>query len=95
MASKEARVKELEMLKEGPDFWLDNDRAQKVIAESNQLRVWTLPYHKLKTRFDDVKALLPEAIEIGDEDLQTELLTELKKIEDELGDLEIRRMLSG
>lgn len=80
---------------EGPDFWLDNDRAQKVIAESNQLKVWTTPYHSLKTRVDDVKALLPDAIEIGDEDLQKELLDELKKVEDELGELEIRRMLSG
>lgn len=80
---------------EGPDFWLENDRAQKVIAESNQLRVWTLPYHNLKNRYEDVKALLPEAIEIGDEEMQDELMTELKNIIDDLGDLEIRRMLSG
>lgn len=80
---------------EDPEFWNDNERAQRVIAESNQLKIWTLPYHDLKNRFEDVKALLPDAIEIEDQELQAQLLEELKKIEHELGDLEIRRMLSG
>lgn len=95
LASKEARVKELNMLMENPDFWQDHDRAQRVIAESNQFKVWTVPYHNLKQRFEDVKALLPEAIEIGDQEMQAELFDELKKIELDLGDLEIRKMLSG
>lgn len=80
---------------ESPDFWLDNDRAQKVIAESKQLKIWTSPYNDLKIRFDNVKEFLPEAYEIEDENLQQELLGELKKIENDLAELEILRMLSG
>ncbi len=95
MASKEARVLELEQQMEAQDFWDDNEKAQKVIAECNKHRAWTQPYKELKQRFQDVKELLPEADEAGDEALVGELIQELNNIEKELGDLEIRRMLSG
>lgn len=95
MASKEARVKELEAQMEAQTFWDDNDAAQKVIAECNRLRAWTLPFTSIKNRFENVVALLPEAADLGDEQLVQELLAELDQVEKELGDLEVRRMLSG
>lgn len=95
MASKEARVKELETLMSEPQFWDDNEKAQKVIGECNRLRGWTLPYNHVKQRFADVKALLPDAFEANEEGLITELLLELDRIEKELEGLEIRKMLSG
>ncbi len=95
MASKEARVKELETLMEANDFWLDADRAQQVINESNQLKAWTVPYQDLKRRFEDVKSLLPEADEAGEQSLVDELLADLNRIDKALSDLEVRRMLSG
>lgn len=95
LASKEARVKELETLMTAPNFWDDNVRAQKVIEESNLLKVWVVPYHQLKSKFEDVKALLPEAFEIGDEAMIQELQAELDTVEKGLGDLEIRKMLAG
>lgn len=95
LASKEARVRELETLMEGETFWLNNDHAQKVISECKQLRAWTVPYNQLKQRFLDVNDLLPEALETKDETLVNELLQELSSIDRELGDLEIRKMLAG
>lgn len=80
---------------ESPSFWDDNTRAQAVISECNTLKSWTLPTDDLRTRFNDVKALLPEADELGDVDLLTELQTELARINHALEELEIRRMLSG
>ena len=44
-----------------PDFWDDGEAAKKVIDASNQLKLWTVPYNELKSRFQDVKDLLPEA----------------------------------
>lgn len=76
-------------------FWDDNENAQKVIAECNKLRLWTVPYNDLKKRFQDIKELLPEAVKENDEALQNELLHELDKVENELSALEIRKMLSG
>lgn len=95
MASKEARVKELETLMEAGNFWDDNDRAQKLIAESKQLKAWTVPYNDLKTSFYDVKDLLPEAFEFGDQTLLADLQRELDKVDRGLNDLEIRKMLAG
>lgn len=76
-------------------FWDDQAAAQKTIDECNALKRWTVPYRELKTRFQDVKDLLPEAFDIGDGGLIQELLAQLEDIEKKLSDLEIRKMLSG
>lgn len=76
---------------ESPDFWEDNTRAQKVIEEVNQLKLWTVPYADLKRRFTDVQELLPES----DGAFYQELVEELRAIDQALADMEVRRMLSG
>lgn len=76
-------------------FWDDKDAAQKVIEESNLLKLWTVPYAELQSRFRDVKELLPEAFAIGDSELVRELTQSLDDIDKKLGDLEVRKMLSG
>jgi len=78
-----------------PEFWNDQTAAQKVIEESNALKLWTVPYQELKRRFADVKELLPEAASLGDGELLQELTQALSDIERKLGDLEVRKMLSG
>lgn len=80
---------------EAQNFWDDNEAAQKVIAECNDLRAWTLPYKEIKQKFQDIKDLLPEAEEVKDDALVNDLLKELDLVEKELGDLEIRKMLAG
>lgn len=80
---------------EGSSFWDDNAYAQGVIAESNALKAWTVPAQDLKRRFEDVKALLPEAESLGDEHLILDLKQELDYIDKGLAELEVRKMLSG
>lgn len=95
MAVKEDRVRELEEQMAVPGFWDNQESAQKVIQACNELRLWTVPYQELKTRFHDVKDLLPEAIQLGDGDLVHELMQSLSDIDQKLADLEVRKMLSG
>lgn len=95
LAVKEADVRRLDEKMAAPDFWDDGNAAQKVIAESNRLKLWTVPYNELKSRFQDVKDLLPEAESIGDSELVKELTESLQDIENRLSDLEVRKMLSG
>lgn len=95
LASKEARSKELQTLMEENDFWTDSEKAQRIINESNQLRIWTVPCQALKRQFEDVKALLPEAYEANETDLIAELLQSLEEIEKKLEELEVQKMLSG
>lgn len=80
---------------ESNDFWEDNQAAQKIIAQCNSLKAWTVPYKSLKSRFDTTKEMLPEADEMRDEDLLNDLIVELGDIEAELSELEIRKMLAG
>ena len=77
------------------DFWDDQDGAQKIIEECNALKLWTIPYQELKTRFRDIKDLLPEAESIGDAELVKELLQGMEEIDKTLSELEVRKMLSG
>lgn len=78
-----------------PGFWDDGTQAQKVIEECNALKLWTIPYQDLKTRFRDIKDLLPEAEAIGDSELVKELLRGVEEIDQALSELEVRKMLSG
>ncbi len=78
-----------------PDFWDNNEEAQRAIASCNQLKLWTTPGQSVKQRFEAVAEMLPEAADIDDQALVTELLKELNGIEADLEELELRRMLSG
>lgn len=95
MAVKANRLKELESLMEAPNFWDDNSYAQRVIAEAKQQKLWLIPYSELQERFNNVKALLPEAEECSEESLVKELVQELHAIDEGLAEQEVRRMLSG
>ncbi|WP_202965122.1 peptide chain release factor 2 [Neochlamydia sp. TUME1] len=95
LASKEARIKELEAFMEKPSFWENHEKAQLVIEEANSLKAWIVPYQNCKQLFCDLKELLPEAYASGDEALVNELVQELDGVEKKLNDLEIRKMLAG
>ncbi len=95
LAKKERRVEELQVQMELPEFWDDNLSAKKVIQECNDLKLWTIPYKNLKERFDNVNMLLPDADQAGDSAFCEELILELHKIDQELSELEVRKMLSG
>ena len=77
------------------NFWDDNNAAQKVIEKCNGLKVWTVPYHELKQRFNNVAELLPEVDESTDGEFFYQLISELNAVDKELSELEVRRMLSG
>ena len=80
---------------EASHFWDDATSAQKIIDESNGLKGWTLPYQQLKTRFDNVRSLLPEVSESEEAEFFAELVSELSGIEQGLEELEVKKMLSG
>lgn len=76
-------------------FWDDNDKAQKAIKELKTLKVWLGPAKDLKQRFEDAISLLPDAEATGDKDFADQLEAEIEKVDSELSELEIRKMLSG
>lgn len=78
-----------------PGFWEDQTHANSVINKANILKTWLTPYHDLLRRTEDVKSLIRDALEIGDEAFLAELTQEIEAIEKGVGDLEVRKMLSG
>ncbi|MBJ7449496.1 MAG: peptide chain release factor 2 [Parachlamydiales bacterium] len=95
LASKEAKVNELDEVMASNGFWDDQVYAQKIISESNALKTWTVPYADLKERFSNIDELLPEAYDAQEEEMVQDLLIEFTAIEKELESLEVKRMLSG
>jgi peptide chain release factor 2 len=95
LEKKEKQVEEFQRQMGESAFWDDSEAAQKIIAECNGLKEWTLPYQDIKERFANVQALFPEADASGDVGLVDDLVKELDTIEKKLAELEIRKMLSG
>lgn len=95
MENKELQVSGLEQKIEAPGFWDDAAEAQKVINESNQLKAWTIPYNQIKNKFQDVREMLPEINEAEEPEFFQDLIEELRAVEEQLEELEVRRMLSG
>lgn len=56
-----------------PDFWDDNDRAQKTIAELNAVKSVVEQYGKLVAEHEDIMTMLELAEEEGDASLEAEL----------------------
>jgi peptide chain release factor 2 len=78
-----------------PHFWDDGQNASSVIAKANLLKSWLEPYQDLVKRTNDLKAIVPDAIESQDAPFLSELTSELEKIEKGVSELESRKMLSG
>jgi peptide chain release factor 2 len=76
-------------------FWDDNAQAQKTIATCNALKAWTAPYRAVAQRVENVRALLPEVIELGDVEMLQALKEELIQSDKLLSDMEVKKMLSG
>ncbi|MBI3212002.1 MAG: peptide chain release factor 2 [Simkania negevensis] len=95
LAKKEERVKILEEEMNDPQFWSDNERAQKIINESNDLKEWTFPYEQVSRRLEDAASLLEEVDEEKEADLFQELNQELSHVQILLKQLEVKKMLSG
>jgi len=78
-----------------PDFWQSQEKAQVVIQKVKTLKEWVIPFQQTFTAFESVRGLYEEAFLHKDEAFIQELGQELEKINKELSDLEIKKMLSG
>lgn len=65
-----------------------------MLEQCSELKAWIEPFSYCERSFGDSQALIREADEIGDEALVLELAEELSKVDKQLGELELRKMLS-
>ncbi len=95
LEAKETEYADLEQRKAAEGFWNDPREAQRIIQQSNGLKVWIEGWRKLQRMAQDAAVLIELAEEGGGEELVPEIEAELKKLEQGITDLEFKNMLGG
>lgn len=91
---KRARIKELEMKMTNPEFWNDQDHAQKVINEGNGLKSYVYKFDEFDNRLGDLEVSYELVKEEEDQELFDELNSEIKSLMKEVNDFELQTLLS-
>ncbi|MBM7096879.1 MULTISPECIES: peptide chain release factor 2 [Alteribacter] len=94
LENKETRVAELDELMSEPGFWDNQNEAQKVIDESNQLKEGVETYRKLENIFEDLEVSFELVKEEGDDELLEDLVEGVKDLGEKLNQFELQLLLS-
>ena len=89
----EQKIQELEARTGKPDFWEDRENAEKILLQLNDLKKRYEPWRELKKEFEDLEGLYNLARAENDESIDIELLTNVKKQEQEFEKLRVLEML--
>lgn len=94
LAAKEERIQVLEEQMALPGFWDDQDKAQKVIAETNALKDQVGGFKVLQEGFENLEVTYELVKEEDDADLRQEMEIDLKDIRTRFDQYEIEMLLS-
>lgn len=78
-----------------PDFWNDQETAQKIINETNQLKTKLDNFNLLDNALGDVLVTYELLVEDYDEDLQNEFEADLAQLEEKLKSYQLKLLLDG
>ncbi|WP_152411763.1 peptide chain release factor 2 [Moraxella macacae] len=93
--SKQERLEELNLELENPELWQDPDKATKISKEKAKLDGIIGVIVALDEQLDDARAMLELAQEENDASLLDEVQAELNEAENNVADLEFKRMFGG
>jgi peptide chain release factor 2 len=79
----------------GADFWNNQDKANKVVAELKTLRNVVNPVTKVKGEIEDARLLWQMAEDADDQDSRAEVDAQIDPLRDALDKLELSSLLSG
>ncbi|MFY3791538.1 peptide chain release factor 2 [Ureibacillus sp. MALMAid1270] len=94
LENKEERIQELDEMMLTPDFWNDQEAAQKVINEANGLKAVVNEFNDLLSTQENLEMTLELLKEEPDEDLQNELAEELADFQQKMDNFELQMLLS-
>lgn len=92
---KKERLEEVSRELEQPDVWNNPEQAQALGKEKSQLEGVVGTLDQLTRQVSDAQAMLDLATEADDESLLADVTAELDQAEQDIGQLEFRRMFSG
>ncbi len=78
-----------------PNFWDDQQEAQKIINESNALKEMVNGYRELESQQEDLEVTYELAKEENDQELKEELEAELEGFKEKLNEYELQLLLNG
>lgn len=93
--TREMEIAELQKKSEAPGFWNDNMAAQKVMQQISAQKEWVEAWNVLRSTLDDAESLAQMAEESNDTSFGGDIHKELAKVDQGIGELEFRNMLSG
>ncbi|MBM7544410.1 peptide chain release factor 2 [Periweissella beninensis] len=76
------------------DFWNDNQQAQKVIDETNQLKKRRDTFMELQDGVDEVTETIEVLEELPDEELYTDLLVTIKQLQEKMATYRLAQLLN-
>ncbi len=91
----EEKIKELEELSAGEDFWNDMENSQKVLQEIKQLKDKVARFSKLQSDWEDMSTLVELAQMEEDESLLPEIAEGYNAFVEELETMKLETLLSG
>jgi peptide chain release factor 2 len=91
----EDKIKQLEELSAGEDFWNDMENSQKVLQEIKQLKDKVARFNKLQGDWEDLSTLIELAQIEEDESLIPEIAEGYNAFVDELETMKLETLLSG
>ncbi|MEK5390076.1 MULTISPECIES: peptide chain release factor 2 [Heyndrickxia] len=94
LENKEARIAELDEIMLEPNFWNDQQGAQKVINEANGLKDLVNEYKELVDTQENLELTHDLVKEEEDPDLRAELESELQELVTRLNEFELQLLLS-
>src|SRR5690625_2884993 len=89
-----AKITKLEEQMADPNFWDDQQNAQKIINETNHLKDRVLTFEKMTERLDNAEVLYELVGEENDPDLIEELQQEVASLSKDINKFELEMLLS-
>jgi peptide chain release factor 2 len=93
--AKTARLQTIEQEILKPNFWNDNESAQRLLKERTTLKSDLTFWEKLRAEVEDARGYLELAQEENDEETLREISARVSRVEQDVQAAEFRRMLGG
>ncbi|NBI27744.1 peptide chain release factor 2 [Chengkuizengella marina] len=91
---KQEQIANYEEKMSAPDFWDDQNKAQKVISEVNAIKSVVEQFEGLATESDDTMLMLELAEEEKDESLVSDIIESIKQLQQKLENYELQLLLN-
>lgn len=93
LAGKTERIREIDDQMTAPDFWADQDRANRIIREVKAIKGVVEPFNACRKQAEDARELLD--LSDGDESMEAQIEADLTALSGQVDKLEIQAFLSG